>query len=78
MTHTIIENNGKARNSQFYLQNREIVLLIKFQILVEHVNTHIIMTVEMGVCMGELMMRTIYLENLCIKLTVKPYIEKRF
>ena len=36
------------------------------------------MIVEIGVCMGELMMRTIHLENLCIKLTVKPYIEKRF
>ena len=40
-------------------------------------NMHIIMAVEAGVGKEELMTRMRYLENLCVNLTVRPYIQMR-
>lgn len=45
--------------------------------LVDHANMHIIMAVEAGVGKEELMTRMRYLENLCVNLTVRPYIQMR-
>lgn len=45
--------------------------------LVDHVNMSIIMAAEAGVGKEELMTKTRYLENLCVKLTGRPYIQMR-